>query len=358
MGANDVLLVTQQTGSLLSSPMSLFVSKYANSNITTGRVVSIEINDKKIGLKMTLNSRGLTVFAREEDKYRFKSREWASFGLTPGSNPGLYRVPSSDFHVHFTIFNIHYTKPLILVDLDAHKPENWERDYVPPFYGLENDLDHIIKLCHKLVENEDKQIVYLTDQVIVWDNSVRDHLFEKYQNKNGYSMPLGPVILRQEGAPKKFERKPRVPNMYKKKFLKDLLELNVTIEGVYGTNPENKAVYSKVDIADETLFFGPSVFREKCIELFDEDDLLQAPIEKDLMIEEADELKRIDPEGEENPPEVDEDQNLDQIQDQTEEEQEDQEEQEASKDDEGIADEEKPEESDLQGEVDIDEDKE
>lgn len=177
LGANDVLVVTQQTGALLSSPMSFFVSKYANSNITTGRVVSIEINDKKIGMKMTLNSRGLAVFAREEDKYRFRSREWASFGLAQGSNPSLYRVPSSDFHVYFTIFKIDYSKPLILVDLDAQRPENWEREYVPPFYGLDNDLDHIIKLCHKLVENEDKQIVYLTDQVIVWDNSVRDHLF-------------------------------------------------------------------------------------------------------------------------------------------------------------------------------------
>eukprot|EP00095_Tigriopus_kingsejongensis_P005025 maker-scaffold139_size317827-snap-gene-2.25 protein:Tk05025 transcript:maker-scaffold139_size317827-snap-gene-2.25-mRNA-1 annotation:"tonb-dependent receptor plug" len=293
LGANDVLVVAQEKGDLLSTSMSLFVSKYANSSESGGRTVAMEVNDRKIGLKMTLNSRGIAAFARDEDKFRFRSREWKAVSIKPGINDGLYKVPSSGFEIKFSVFFIDMTKPLILVDLDASRPVDWEREYVAPFTGLEQDLDHIVKLCHKLSEDGQKEIVYLTDQIIVWDNSVRDDLFLKYQNRNGFSLPKGPVILRQEGLPKQFGAKPRVANVYKTKFVKELLDLNATIEAVYGTNEGDRIVYEGADLEADILFFGPSAMRDKCLELFGDD--------PELTPETKDEDERHEPEGEEHP---------------------------------------------------------
>jgi phosphatidate phosphatase LPIN len=179
-GANDVVVVRQDDGSLASTPFHVRIGKLTSLRSLfasrEGRDVELIINDAVVPIGMIVAGSGAACFASSGTATPSPA-DLDQMGLRLGPNSGVYRVQSLDVTVAFTIFVLAQTDRLVVTDVDGTVTKSNAKGVIGPVVGLNEDQLGVVELFERVARNGYK-LVYLTARPMGVEKDTKKYLFK------------------------------------------------------------------------------------------------------------------------------------------------------------------------------------
>ena len=260
-GANDVLVVKQDDGSLKSSPLHVFVGKLENLETffqsRENEEAEIHVNGQKVpGIIIEIGESGVAELTGSEKTCKFTESQLMQMKLNFGLNKASFVVKKLDVEIPFSIFLYNQETKLVLTDIDGTITTSDVRGYLGAQLGYDVHHDGVIEFLHK-VAKQGYVIIYLTARPIALDLETRKYLFDDLQNDE-HKLPRHPLFLTPAVMSKAAFGDATDHTNIKTQTLKNLMDLfhakSSRIYGAYGNKDSDTEAYRNIGIPDERIF--------------------------------------------------------------------------------------------------------
>ena len=262
-GANDVIVVKQDDGSLKSSPLHVFVGKFENWETLIqsrhNKEAEIHINGQRIpGIDIEIGESGIAYLTKVEKTCRFTGKQLEKMNLKNGINKASISIPDLNVKIPFSVFLYNQDTKLILTDIDGTITTSDFRGVVGAHLGL--DVHHIgvVEFLHKVAKNG-YIIIYLTARPLALDLQTRKYLFDDLENEfHGYRLPRHPLFLTPAVMAEAVLSDATDHTAAKTKTLKHLMNLfenkSKIVHGAYGNKDSDTEAYLNIGIPSDNIF--------------------------------------------------------------------------------------------------------
>jgi len=193
-GANDVLVVKRHDGKYASTRWEAQFGKiHSIFKSREGKIVHIFVNNVPARQRMSIEDTGIIGFEGSSENY-MTSKELKELNLNPGQNTGKYVAKELGVELEFSVFLYEDTDRLVFTDIDGTITESDIRGHVLPKLGITAEHEKVVELYDR-IDRRGYHIIYLSARSYSQDDETKYYLFEMLQNRGGYSLPMGPVLL-------------------------------------------------------------------------------------------------------------------------------------------------------------------
>jgi len=253
--AIDVIVVEQPDGTYRSTPFQVCFSFFRCVSVSEEKLISIEINNEAVDLKMTLGEDCVAKFVGDEDH----SGRLRSLGLRNGSNRAKFSVTTRIQGTTFCTCNIYlykWTDRLVVSDIDGTITKSDVIGHIIPAFGGIYAHDSVASLLSKIKDN-DYHLVYISSRAIGQANMTRSYLERVVQES--IPLPDGPVLLNPTSILRAFRKEviERRPEEFKIACLTELKSLFADHQPFFagfGNRGSDIASYQAVGIPLENVF--------------------------------------------------------------------------------------------------------
>ena len=262
-GANDVLVVKQDDGTLKSSPLHVFVGKLENLETffksRENKEAEIHVNGQKVpGIAIEIGESGVAELTDSEKTCKFTESQLMQMKLKDGLNKASFVVQKLDVEIPFSIFLYDQKTKLILTDIDGTITTSDVRGFLGAQLGYDVHHDGVIEFLHKIAK-QGYVIIYLTARPIALDLQTRKYLFKDLQNdEHGYKLPQHPLFLTpavmSEAALGDATDHTNIKTMTLKNLMALFNNKSNQVFGAYGNKDSDTEAYRNIGITDEKIF--------------------------------------------------------------------------------------------------------
>lgn len=233
-----------------------------SSTENDSEIKSINYNsDSSLKVEKINNNRAKSVKEQKKKRYRMKksskfpSHILQKFELKEGVNDIEYIVDG--YSIQSNIFLWNYTDKIVISDFDGTITRSDMIGQIGVYFGIDWTHKYIAKL-YSHIENNGYKMLYVTARTMYMQSSTKNSL--NSINQNGFSMPIGPVMMNDNGYIDsiKTEIIDKVPQEFKIECLFNILNLFPSdVEPYYagfGNKPTDKFAYEKVGINPAKIY--------------------------------------------------------------------------------------------------------
>ena len=224
-----------------------------------GHEVKVYINNERLETlnPLVIMESGKVCFRRKDGRFRIQSDEWKSVILNKGQNNGKFVVNDLDIEIDFNVFYYDQNSRFVMTDIDGTITESDIKGHVFPIFGFAADHDFVVELYDKVGQNG-YNMVYLTARSMSNDISTRSYLFQDLKDKNGFSLPIGPVFMSPKTFADAMKDALTDPSPVKAETMMSFLKLfdlreNVVL-GAYGNRNSDTKAYLDVGISTDRIY--------------------------------------------------------------------------------------------------------
>jgi len=265
-GAQDVIVVARSTGELQSTGWYAQLGKL-NSLFQSRaeREVAIFVGSVPARPRMTVCDSGTFQFQPGgPSPYLMSSQDLEELNLQKGLNKARYVCQELGEVIEFNIFLLSEDEKLVLTDIDGTITESDIKGHVSSFLGLSCHHSGVVSLLSGLA-SRGYRVVYLTARSMAQEEDTKAYLFSTLKNKEGKSLPPGPVIF----SPTSFitgliaEVVTGSPDVQKTKMILELwstfrsenrTDINEVIVGGYGNKETDTKAYLQAGLLPHNVF--------------------------------------------------------------------------------------------------------
>ena len=280
IGANDVIVVKQQDGSIKASPVQLYLKITPEMRNTvslskSGSVSNIQVCEKKLIECMHIKSSHLE-HDEVELSFDITSQHLREINLDYGMNTCYFIIESLNVRIPFSIYVFNPDDKIIISDIDGTitKSDTW--GFFGGAMGYKVHHEYVNSFLHNVHENGYK-IVYLTARPISYQSFTRNYLFEMITKSNqrfsrslrgplrtsekvldGPPLPQGPVLCIPKDLAEAALGDSSKAIEGKSSTLQNVLALfedpSTVVAGAYGNNNSDSEAYKNIGIPPNKTF--------------------------------------------------------------------------------------------------------
>ena len=192
------------------------------------------------------------------------SEDLDELNLRLGLNRARYVCPELEEQIDFNVFLYFEEDKIVLTDIDGTITESDLKGHVSSFLGTTSQHEGVVELLDRL-DRRGYRVVYLTARSMAQEEDTKAYLFSTLKNKEGKSLPPGPVIF----SPTSFitgliaEVVTGSPDVQKTKMILELwstfrsenrTDINEVIVGGYGNKETDTKAYLQAGLLPHNVF--------------------------------------------------------------------------------------------------------
>ena len=263
-GANDVVVVKQPDGSLKSTPFQITVGKMSNHwtfiysrEGKTGNlfVNGVHVLSKEVTFKIEGEGQVMIYDNVQDTSCDTTSENLQKMNLKEGRNEAKMVFDDFSLTQPFDIYFYDQTKKLIITDIDGTITKSDIIGNLAKVFKFDYHHKGVVELFDSVSKNG-YVMIYLTANPQAFDELTKEYLFETMQDRDGYSLPLSPVIMSPTVILNGQTQDKAGNKLASLQSLLNLFDLKAkVVEGAYGNKDTDTKAYLDSGINPNKVFW-------------------------------------------------------------------------------------------------------
>ena len=217
-------------------------------------VNGVQVLSKEVTFKIGGEGQVMIYHNDENPSCGLSSESLKMMNLKEGRNEAKMVFDYFELTQPFDIYLYDQTKKLIITDIDGTITKSDFRGTIAKLFRLNYHHEGVVELFDSASKNG-YAIIYLSAIPQVFDEMTRDYLFKQLQDKNGYSLPLSPVIMSPTVGLNGLSQDKAANKLATLQSLLNLFDLKAkVVEGAYGNKDSDTKAYVDSGIPDNKVF--------------------------------------------------------------------------------------------------------